>query len=179
MKFVMLDLETLGNGNNAVIIQISAIVFNPITQETFNEFNVTINPDTSLKYGMEIDISTIEWWIEKSDTYKNIKKNRVSIEEALDKFSNFYKSYANNCDVCGNGVAFDNVILRNAYRKTGKKCPWHYRNDFDLRTLRKLYGKDIEIAEGARGEAHNAIDDCKYQIAWTSPMIKEIVERNS
>ena len=62
--------------------------------------------------------------------------------------------------VWGNGATFDNVILRNAYQKTGLDCPWPFWQDRCYRTLKNL-APDIDRPE--LGTLHQALNDATVQ----------------
>jgi len=64
MNNIMLDLETMGNGNNAAIIAIGAVKFD---QDITDRFYKTIDLDSSVDVGLEIDPSTVLWWMKQGD----------------------------------------------------------------------------------------------------------------
>lgn len=60
----------------------------------------------------------------------------------------------------GNGAAFDNAILANAYRAAGIKQPWELWNDRCYRTICAYYPG---CPRNQPGTPHNALDDARSQ----------------
>lgn len=158
---LVLDLETLGNGNKAVITQIGAVVFS-LENGIIDKFHIRVNPQSCVDAGMEMDVSTILWWLKQSDAARSeFEKVQISLDAALKGFSEFcQRNIDKDSGVWGNGVAFDNVILSNAYKLTGLKQPWMYWQDRCYRTLKQLL-KCIPADE--YGVAHNGLDDAIKQ----------------
>lgn len=153
----MLDLETLGQGSNSVIIAIGAVLFNPYGGTT-HDFYCTIDPEDAVREGLQIDASTVMWWLQQSDTARSaFKKPGMPLKAALNSFREWYTKDA---PVWGNGAAFDNVILANAYKAIGEKQPWDFWNDRCYRTVKGMYP---HIKLSRTGTYHNALDDAKTQ----------------
>lgn len=167
MKHIMLDLETMGTSGKAAIISIGAVYFSKDGIE--NEFSRTIDLQSCVGIGLEISISTIEWWMKQSEeARKALFVGRVPLREALDSFSEFcYSSSA----VWGNGSDFDNVILTSAYKAIGKEIPWKYYNNRCFRTLKNLYP---EIQTPERVGAHNSLEDAKFQATHAIAILNSI-----
>lgn len=164
MKDIMLDLETMGNGSSAAICAIGAVEFDLETGEIGREFYTIVDLESSAKAGGIIDASTVLWWMKQSDAARaELQRNGNKIELALVMFSEWL-------DVCGvepkelciwgNGAAFDNVILRSAYEKTGIKTPWEFWGDRCYRTAKNLL-PNVEMVR--TGLHHCAVDDARYQ----------------
>ena len=158
---IVIDLETLGNGNTAVITQIGAVAFD-LERGIFDQFHIRIDPQTCVDVGMVMDVSTVLWWMKQSDAARSeFEKVQVSIQAALKGFDEFMKKNATkDSGVWGNGVSFDNVILGNAYKLAGMKQPWMYWQDRCYRTLKQLL-KCIPADD--YGTAHNGLDDAIKQ----------------
>jgi len=156
MNRVMLDLETMGNGTNAAIIAIGAARFD--VGEITDEFYAVVDLASSVAVGLEIDASTIMWWMKQSDdARKQFERDNVPLVEALKQFSEWV---GEDAEVWGNGAAFDNAILSNAYRKCGMEQPWKFWNDRCYRTVKSMnpYVKMVR-----QGVYHRAVDDAKSQ----------------
>lgn len=133
----MLDLETLGNGNDAVILSIGAVKFDAV--EILDRFHVAINPETCTPYGLKIDASTVMWWLddERQAARTSLLDNvTVDLPSALTGFASWLGS--DSLPVWGNGSTFDNVILRNAYRATGLDYPIRFWHDWCYRTVKNM-----------------------------------------
>lgn len=133
---IMLDLETIGLCDNAVITQISAVAFNlepsctdkikPLVSDInagthLSEFNVYINAKSCVKHGLKIDGSTVEWWLKQSDeVYNNVfmksmatkaTENKVyDLPEALKMFTEWIELVKQrHCIVYGNQFNKGNI----------------------------------------------------------------------
>lgn len=160
---VMLDLETMGNTPNSAIIAIGAVKFNK--DGVHDHFQRHVSLESSIEAGLEANASTILWWLDQSDDAR--KKITTSeafhLNQALADFAEFVNCGKFSGKVWGNGAAFDNVILGNAYDKTKKKRPWAFWNDRCYRTMKSLH-PNIPLPERV-GVFHNAVDD-----AWTQAL---------
>lgn len=158
---VMVDLETLGTGSNAVIISIGAVEFT-VAGGAGRDFYMNVDPQSCVDAGLKIDPDTVMWWMKQSDEARRVFSQDVSnpLSRALLYFSDWFPQGA--C-LWGNGATFDNVILSNAYKAVGLKQPWSYRADRCYRTLKNLYPQVLPDDLG--GVAHNALADARYQAA--------------
>ena len=156
---VMVDLETLGKGPNAVIVSIGAVEFDVITGHVGEGFYAVVDPESCERIGMKMDASTVVWWMSQGDNARKVfsDTSAVPIEEALRLFSSWFPS---GSSVWGNGASFDNVILNNAYRAAEMQAPWEFWQDRCYRTLKNL---SPAIFHERVGVHHNALDDAKFQ----------------
>ena len=158
MNEVMLDLETMGTGSNAAIIAIGAVRFDTGTQETTDEFYEVVDLQSCVDFGLEIDPSTVMWWMRQSDeARKEFERRGEPLHVVL---LNFEAWLGEDAVVWGNGAAFDNTILANAYRKCAIKQPWMFWDDRCYRTMKCLYP---EVPFVRLGDHHNAVDDARSQ----------------
>jgi len=154
---VMVDLETLGNGSNAVVVAIGAVQFN--AGGVGSVFSVLVDPQSCVASGLQMDVSTVMWWMKQSDAARAALQGKgLLLGDALEQFSSWFPK--EGC-LWGNGATFDNVILSNAYRAVGQKTPWPYWGDRCYRTVKNLY-PEIK-APVFQGTAHNALDDAAHQ----------------
>jgi hypothetical protein len=183
-RHCMVDIETFGNGNRSVITSIGAVALSIDTNEAdFGLFYVTVDPSSCSKIGMEMDASTIQWWLKQSDEARAAisHDNGLPIEVALGMLHEWYKQC--QCkELWGNGATFDNVILDSAYRlaadadKThaGKPItpPWGFREHSCYRTLRKHFPNCQEGIENT--VKHHALSDAIYQAKILQRILKKI-----
>jgi len=161
----MVDCETWGTNNEAVIISIGAVLFDPYAQHTVGEsFHVAIDPSSCTFYGLKPDMTTIMWWMgeERDEARKtHMEQEQIDLASALDGFISWF---GEDKPVWGYGAVFDNVILRSAFRLVGLKCPWSFRNDRCFRTFTYLAPLVPRPTNG--GVVHHALDDAKSQAYW-------------
>lgn len=156
---VMVDLETLGKGPNAVIVSIGAAKFDALTGVSEDTFYVVVDPETSVAAGLEMDASTVVWWMSQREDARKVFQDptMIPLEAALTRFSAWYPEGA---ALWGNGASFDNTILANAYSKTGITSPWKFWDDRCYRTLKNL---SPALYHERMGTHHNALDDAIFQ----------------
>lgn len=177
MNNVMLDIETLGTGKNAVIISIGAVFFNPATGELGSELYHTITRKSCEAYGLEVDESTVKWWSEQSEEARAVLNDPYA--EDLHQVLKYFDWWlwenlhdAKTVEVWGNGASFDCAIVANAYRRCAIKLPWRYANERDVRTIvalgRELLQIDPKYAFPFVGTEHHALSDAKHQATYVS-----------
>lgn len=163
MKHCMLDLETMGNGNRAAIIAIGAVIFDESGVKD-EGFYAQVSLGSSVRQGLEMDTSTVLWWLQQSDAARvAFKGNETawSLSQTLCEFKNWLDKFG-DVQMWGNGAAFDNTILSAAYRKCDMEQPWKFWNDRCYRTMKSLF-PDVKCERF--GTHHNALDDARTQ-AW-------------
>lgn len=180
MKHVMLDIETLGNKTNSVILSIGACYFDPSTGEIGKTLSVHVSAEDCVERGLNMDASTVLWWLDQeSDAQSKITKGQIgalSLGEALATLSDFIDS---NAQVWGNGATFDNAIIKNAYEKTSKQAPWKFWNDRDVRTIVELghqVGFNPKRDMPFEGVRHDALDDAKHQAKYVSAIWQKLTK---
>jgi hypothetical protein len=156
---VMIDLETMGTGPNAAIVAIGACIFD--ANGIGDRFYDAVDLQSCIDAGLTVDGQTVMWWLDQSDEVRGALKNSSPLHVALERFSDFMAdSMGNISGVWGCGAAFDNVILRNAYKAAGLECPWPFWADRCFRTVRDT--NEIDAPDRA-GTHHNALDDAVHQ----------------
>ena len=165
MKDLMVDLETLGTGSDAVIVQIGACYFNRHTAGIGRTFQVNIDPGSCQDEGLTIDGGTVEFWMDNADKATWRRFPHYGLVEALDMFSTFVGKSA--VKTAWASAGFDFPILASAYRACDMRNPIRYRMVRDLRTLVDL-AKMTDPRAYVRTDAHDALADCKYQVGYAS-----------
>lgn len=156
MKNIMIDLETMGQKSNAAIISIGAVYFD--NSGLGSTFSVLVDLDSSVEMGMDIDASTVMWWMKQSEDARSVFTGAsIHLADALFAFSEFVEE---GCTLWGNGADFDNVILANAYDKCNIPFPFKFWNNRCYRTMKNIF-RDVEMDR--KGIYHNALDDAISQ----------------
>jgi exodeoxyribonuclease VIII len=166
----MLDLEAMGIGSNAAITAIGAVAFS--NNKIESEFYESIHLETSMSVGLTVEAQTIEWWMKQDENARKhlYDSNKVHLPVALVKFSEWINTFQTDAKVWGNGAAFDNVVLRNAYTACRIEAPWKFWNDRCYRTMKSLY-EDVTMRRV--GTYHNALDDAKSQALHLQEILRE------
>lgn len=165
MNNLMLDLETLGRGPTAAIVEIGAVFFDPEAGSLGPTFQRRIHPGKSVEAGLQMDADTVLWWL-RDETGARARlfaddEHVVGLYQALRDFTAYCRTEtASPIKVWGNGADFDNVILRSAYDACGYPAPWDFYDNRCYRTLKNLH-RDIEMQR--TGTHHSALDDAISQ----------------
>jgi hypothetical protein len=166
---IMLDLETLGTRPTAPIIAIGACIFS--TEGGIeHEFYQVIDLQSAVDSGAIIEAGSVQWWLAQGDEARaGILGAGVPLAQALQEFSQWLRDselYQNvkgdtsPLTIWGNGAAFDNVILSEAYRRLKVKLPWSYSRDRCYRTVAAAHP---QIKMERIGTHHHALQDAVSQ----------------
>ena len=179
---IMVDLETLGRDPSNPVIQIGAVAFNLDTGEIYDSF-VGYGKLTPLSG--EVNEETYKWWlktdamllqqilakgVEEDTTEDALFKNLVQWITLVAKQNKIAPS---EIMLWGNGMLFDNYIIRGKCEKHGVGYPILYYNDRDVRTIVDLYCAKSgmtrkELTDGFKNASglvlHDAVNDCMIQI---------------
>jgi hypothetical protein len=151
---VMVDLETFGTGNDAVIVSIGAVKFSET--EILDKFHVGVDPQSATAFGLKMDAATI---MQRSAARAALLSlERVDLPSALLGFALWLG--ADSLPLWGNGATFDNIILRSAYAHCGLDYPVKFYHDRCYRTIKNLAP---DIALERVGTLHDALDDAESQ----------------
>jgi DNA polymerase III epsilon subunit-like protein len=164
MNHLMIDIETMGCSQTAAIVSIAAVEFD-MTGRTGETFYNVIDLQSCLDYRLEMDGSTVMWWLRQSEAARKelTESKAVNLPTALLDFSAWINK--REYEVWANGARFDLGILSNAYQVCGIAVPWHFRKERDVRTLVSVQ-PGIKKLHVPIGTAHHALDDCNNQIMY-------------
>ncbi|EPO5483100.1 MULTISPECIES: exonuclease [Klebsiella/Raoultella group] len=184
---VMVDLETMGKKNNAPIVAIGAVVFDPATGSIGESFYKVVCLESSVNWGAVIDPSTVIWWLKQSSEARSaiVNDDAIPLQDALLQFREFVDDNvaggSKKAQVWGNGASFDNSILRSSYDCIAEDYPWEYGNDRDVRTMVELgqaISFDPKTTIPFEGSRHNALADAIHQARYVSAIWQRIIAGN-
>ncbi|HDU5039430.1 TPA: 3'-5' exoribonuclease [Klebsiella pneumoniae subsp. pneumoniae] len=184
---VMVDLETMGKKNNAPIVAIGAVVFDPATGSIGESFYKVVCLESSVNWGAVIDPSTVIWWLKQSSEARSaiVNDDAIPLQDALLQFREFVSDNvaggSKKAQVWGNGASFDNSILRSSYDCIAEDYPWEYWNDRDVRTMVELgqaISFDPKTTIPFEGYRHNALADAIHQARYVSAIWQRIIAGN-
>ena len=161
---VMIDIETLSTNYDAALLSIAAVKFNPFdkTEALYEEFQLFVDIEDCKDKGCTISEDTMTWWQTQPEEVRKINfesQPRLSLTEALSQLSSFCRGVKRYwCQ----GMNFDPIVLENAYKIVGLKPEWKFWEWRDSRTISRLI-HFTNIPKKPKN-AHDAIEDCKYQI---------------
>jgi exodeoxyribonuclease VIII len=164
MRDVMIDLETMGAGNDAAIVSIGAVFFDMHRGVLGEPFHRPVNLATSVKRGGTMDPGTVMWWVGQSQEARDAMRfSTYHIDVALAELRVWLTMQCRREDLLpwGNSARFDLGILSSAFERSDIEVPWEWWNERCYRTLRAQY-PTIELDERS-GTHHKADDDAIFQ----------------
>ncbi len=167
---IMLELETLGTRPDATIIQIGAVLFEPVyggkilNGKGFNR-HVLVQDGTG-----SIDHSTICFWLTEKSAAKmgrELETKADPLAEVLKAFVEWPKTshgldWENINGIWANPSDFDFPVLKSAFAKLGVDAPWDRRATLCARTLFNMVGGKPDI-DWTSFIPHDALDDAVGQ----------------
>ena len=172
----MIDMETLGNGKHAAVIQIGACYFDRNTGEIGQTFDMNIDAESAVRSGAEMDAATVYWWLSQSKEAIDsvIAQPRIDTTLAFEALNEFLK----DAKTIWSHATFDFVILTETLKRLQIKPSFRYTVARDIRTLVDL--AKITFSKTKReGLHHNGLDDCKHQVKYCVEAMNKIKGRQN
>lgn len=169
MKDVMIDIETLGTRATSQIVQIGACYFDRKTGAIGPTFSENIASGHPL---FTTDQHTLDWWQEQSQEARDaVFVNGKEFSFVIQRLAAFLQ----DAEFMWSHATFDIPILMNAFDVFKVKMPVPFRGMRDIRTLMDLADhKSEKVREGIH---HNAVDDCKFQVAYCVEALNKLNAR--
>jgi exodeoxyribonuclease VIII len=174
MKDVMVDIETLGTGKNACVIQVGACYFDRLTGEIGETFKVNIDARSAVASGAEIDADTVYWWLSQSkEAITSVTADpKLDIIPAFTVLNNFLAG----AKYIWSHATFDFVIITETLKRLKIKQSFRYTAARDIRTLTDLCGLKVSLAK-REGVHHDGLDDARYQVAYCVEAFKALKQQ--
>jgi hypothetical protein len=167
MKHIMLDIETAGNCDNALVVSLGAVEFDPFSDELGSTFSVYFDPlDVEAKGGV-INMSTMLWWMQQDpETMRRQFGGSEGLKRGLVRFSKWYKGLKADRS-WAHGTTFDSVIMKNAFNSVNVSVPWKYNEVRDMRWFQDLqvgnFQQEMDELYTANAAKHDGLADAKMQ----------------
>lgn len=167
----MIDIESLGTKPGSVVLAVAAVVFNPYSNETGEDFYVNIDRTSAEEHGLKVDRATELWWAKQDQSARDaLLVSPKPLPKALMLLRKLIIKEGCTRIWC-QGANFDAVLLEACFQAAGIEVPWSYYNVRDTRTAYELAALDHRVIKRA-GTHHKAIDDCYHQIKCVQLAIK-------
>lgn len=160
---IMIDLETLATSNDAAILTIGAVRFDPFGSELkepeMDSFYVKVDLDSCDEIGLVTNDDTIAWWANQSQAAQDAAfdpEGRIHIKDA---FEQLYKFCWGATRVWSNGSVFDIVICETVFKRIQKANPWQF---WQIRDVRTAFDLGIN-PQRPPVTAHHALEDAWNQ----------------
>lgn len=163
MKDCMIDLETLGNGENKCVCQIGACFFDRKTGAIGDIFKANIDARDAVREGFVLDADTVYWWLAQSEEARKsiTEEPLMPIRDAF----NLLNSFLSPAKFIWSHATFDFVTIMETYKKLGIKPSFGYKAGMDIRTLINL--TDITMTDTPReGVHHDGLADALHQVKY-------------
>lgn len=172
---VMIDLETLGTGDHAAIVQVAAVEFSVTDGLSQREFcNNVLLP--CMNFG-NIEGDTALWWLKQSEDARSAAFNQDDAEPlktVLERLLDWWPLGV--VGVWANSPNFDTRLLRQAFERCGLNGDrvTHFKLERCYRTVRAI-GRELGVAQGgASGIMHHALDDARSQAEHCAALLLRI-----
>ncbi|MCW1922693.1 3'-5' exoribonuclease [Luteolibacter arcticus] len=171
MKDLFLDIEALGRKPGSAIIQLGAIVFDPDTGATAEEFHRYINPNPDL---FTSDLGTLAWHAEQG-TWPHPPGLEITDEAAaFCEFVEWFGTLAHAGHVIEDawswGITYDFGLLAPYFEHYTGGAPWRYRQVTDARSFWKRAFPGIKHKD----RPHHALEDCRDGIKDLVSALREL-----
>lgn len=164
---VMVDIETAGRGDNALVLAIGAVQFHAYLDNIGEGFEVIFDPLDAERTGGEISMSTMIWWLQQdTEVRTRMFGGTTGVRQGLRDFNLWYRSI-DPARVWANGTTFDINILQHLYERMKIKPPWHYRDVRDMRFIRDITNENfqykLQLVYECNRAPHDALFDARTQ----------------
>ena len=173
---ITLDLETLGRGDNAPIVQIGVLSFDD-SGSAIDVFERKVDLQSLDSEGVEL--STVAWWLQQnSDVQDNVFGGgfRVPIKDVLEQLEVFILEQVPDLRSevrIWQHSSFDAPKVQHAFKKyLGREPEFKYWWWKDIRTLTTVTGVDKPIGTGLM--LHDAVEDCRLQAEYISTCLNKL-----
>lgn len=181
----MIDTETLGRTPGSVVRSVAAVEFDPQTGETGRQKVWKIDLADSIRYGFQVEASTLKWWMMQSDEARRefVEGAETPLEDFFEEFMEFLADTDEEKDFtlwCLQ-LDFDVAMLRsmyswynlNVYRCDEEVLPWNFRKVRDVRPYMDALDS-AGLLPPKVADRHTPLADCLAQINYV-----HLVEKNN
>lgn len=135
--------------------------------------SVLLDMEEQQRLGRELDIKTIQWWLNQNEAARNVMAivhDRKRVFDAIQTVDAFVRkhmgiAYAreNPVFILSSAPAFDMTNVRSLYEAAGMEHPWQHWQEHSQRTLRKLCDPETIPPRSAEEFLHGGASDAEYQ----------------
>lgn len=165
----MVDIETAGTGAHALVLSIGAVKWGEYSEE------LLVYPDhnTQESDGRSVSLDTMKWWMEQgAEAQAVFNKNPQFPDVAASQLEAFLRDAD---EIWANGPDFDCVILADYMKQYNPRYRWPFWKHRCFRTFRNVFSD--YVGNEARGVAHDALDDAKYQAKSLQNILRTLREK--
>lgn len=167
---IMADIEAMSTAPTASITEIGWASFFPRGRGWVDSGLLRVDLQSCIDLGLTVDASTIHFWMQQEEALRlrQVDGSGVPLERALRELCGIAENMR-PANWWANGIAYDQAVLDNAYRRLGLRAPWKYNQWRDLRTLGAL----LPVEKPPRPvhlPSHSAEADACAQVLWAQAL---------
>ncbi len=166
MQHLMIDIETLGQGPDSVVLSCGAVSFNKDGITDKKEW--FLNPQQQLDLGRKINYDTLVWWNKQSEAARAIfhQNNQVDLTYFCRELATFFTTNCGNGGkIWGNGASFDIPIIESLFASAvSYRVPWIFWDHRCFRTVKNMFPLDVPFEGTKHGALPDAIHQAKYLV---------------
>lgn len=153
---LVLDLETLGTGDNAAVVSIgAAFVGGPSAVWRILPFEAMSHGETTQ--------STLDWWAKQCPAAREELTGIHTTEQAVLELKEWalFNGFGRSSTIWGKGPSFDCVLLKNAMYRVRVTPFWQFWQERCVRTILQMVPEANSLA--FEGTPHKAEDDARHE----------------
>ena len=154
---LVLDLETLGTGDNAAVASIgAAIVDGPSRVWRIDLKEAEANGGT-------VTQDTLDWWARQCPEAREELTGTLTTRQAVTELTEWVlaNGWGRNSTIWGKGPSFDCVILKNAMQRAWVAPFWMFWQERCVRTILQMVPEANDLP--FTGTPHRAEDDARHE----------------
>lgn len=166
---VMLDMETLGLGPRAVVINLALVAFDEQGDGLGPYLFRVLDRQQQQELGRDTDASTVQWWASQpAEARAQLDVPGEGLSSVLTAVRYFLEDSTvglARVRLWSCGADFDLALLQSLHRDAGLTPPWDFRQQRCYRTLKELQPREYKAACTAypRMNKHDALADAMWQ----------------
>jgi hypothetical protein len=153
---LVLDLETLGTGDDAAVVSIgAAFVGGPSAVWR-------VLPFEAMSHGTTTQ-STLDWWAKQCPEAREELTGTLSTQQAVTGLKEWAlaNGFGRQSTIWGKGPSFDCVLLKNAMARAGVAAFWQFWQERCVRTILQMVPEANSLQ--FEGTPHRAEDDARHE----------------
>lgn len=165
MRHCVIDIETLGDVPNSIVISVAAVVIDPFADKPLvATWDANIDPEDGQRHGLTFTTSTLDWWMRQKPGIYPVR-GRLPLVQVLKDLRRFWQQY--EAQRLWAHADFDPVLLRGCYLAAGLTPPWTRWQVRCLRTMNELLEvQGLNVPKVQPKRKHVALDDAIAEAQW-------------
>lgn len=164
MKRIVIDIETLGRKDDAVILSFGCFEIDGKGQQMYASYP---SIGQQLSRGRAIEYETVKWWAKQTHPATGVFNIPEDDRSLLSDFCGQIQRHTNGAtEIWANSPSFDLAILRHLFQSVGFSEPWPFWVERDVRTLKNVpHFRPIyeQLKADRKNPEHVAMFDAEFE----------------